>query len=121
MRKVIPYNPKLKLFARQLRNQSTQSEIKLWQQLKNKQFQGFRFHRQNPLLNYIADFYCYDLKLVIELDGYTHQFEQTIIKDELKTEQLEKFGLKVLRFTDDEVMHNLEGVMYALEQDITAS
>ena len=116
MRKVIPYSPKLKTLARKLRNQSTQSEIKLWHQLRNKQFHGYRFHRQKPLLNFIADFYCYELKLVIELDGYTHDFEESIIKDEFKTEKLESYGLTVLRYSDDEVMNNLEGVMYALEQ-----
>jgi very-short-patch-repair endonuclease len=70
------------------------------------------------LLNLIADFYCYELKLIIELKGYTHQFEETIIKDELKTQKLESYGLTVLRFTDAEVMQNLEGVMYALKKYI---
>ena len=120
MRKIIPYNPKLVPLAKKLRNQSTQSEIRLWHYLKNKQFHGFRFHRQKPLLNFIADFYCYDLQLIIELDGYTHQFEETIIKDELKTEKLMKYGLTVVRFIDKEVMDNLDGVMYVLEKYIPA-
>ncbi len=116
MRKIIPYNPKLKDFAKKLRNNSTQSEIKLWQHLKNKQFHGHRFHRQKPLLNFIADFYCHELNLVIELDGITHEFEATVIKDENKTKQLESQDLTVVRFTDNEVMDNLEGVMYHLEK-----
>ena len=114
-RKIIPYNPKLKELARKLRNNSTQSEIRLWQQLKGKQFFGYDFHRQKPLLNYIADFYCYELNLVIELDGYTHQFEATAIKDEIKQAELEQLGLTVLRFDDDEVMKDMNNVFRELE------
>jgi len=87
-RKIIPYNPKLKEFARKLRNNSTKSEIRLWQQLKRKQFFGYDFHRQKPLLNYIVDFYCYELNLVIELDGYSHNFEEIVTKD--KTTRIRK-------------------------------
>jgi very-short-patch-repair endonuclease len=82
-RKIILYNPKLKELARKLRNDSTKSEIRLWQQLKGKQLFGYDFHRQKSLLNYIADFYCYELNLVIELDCYSHQFEEVVEKDEL--------------------------------------
>ena len=118
MRKIIPYDKGLKAFARQLRNQSTQAEIKLWQYLKGRQLKGFRFHRQKPLLKYIADFYCYELQLVIELDGCTHDFEDTQRKDFAKQVALEKVGLTVLRFTDDDVMNNLEGVLSYLERFI---
>jgi very-short-patch-repair endonuclease len=75
-RKIIPYNPKLKILARNLRNNSTPGEIRLWNELKNKQFYGFDFHRQKPLLNYIADFYCYELALIIEVDGRYHDCEE---------------------------------------------
>lgn len=114
-RKIIPYNPKLKELARKLRNNSTKSEIRLWQQLKGKQLFGYDFHRQKPLLNYIGDFYCYELNLVIELDGYTHQFEDIIIKDETKQKELEKIGLTILRFDDDEVMKDINNVLITLE------
>jgi len=114
-RKIIPYNPKLKEFARKLRNNSTKSEIRLWQQLKGKQFFGYDFHRQKPLLNYIADFYCYELNLVIELDGYTHQFEEIVIKDETKQQELESIGLTVLRFDDEEVMKDMNNVLISIE------
>ena len=83
-RKIIPYNPKLKEYARYLRNNSTRSEIRLWHELKGKQRLGYDFHRQKPLLHFIADFYCYELKLVIELDGYTHEFPEVIRKDKIK-------------------------------------
>ena len=114
-RKIIPYNPILKKFARELRNNSTRSEIKLWGFIKGKQMCGYDFHRQKPLLNFIADFYCHELKLVIELDGYTHQFDETIIKDRIKENKLNKVGLNVLRFEDDEVMHDIENVLRTIE------
>ena len=114
-RKIIPYNPKLKEFARQLRNKSTKSEIRLWLSLKGKQMLGYDFHRQKPLLNFIADFYCYELKLVIELDGYTHQFEGVKIKDKFKQNELEKLGLTILRFDDGDVMNNLSNVLMTIK------
>ena len=117
-RKILPYNPKLKEFARQLRNHSTKSEIKLWKYLKGKQMRGYNFHRQKPLLNFIADFYCYELSLVIELDGYTHQFQDTIIKDAIKEKELKKVGLSVLRFEDNEVMNDLKNVLRVIENYI---
>ena len=116
MREIIPYNPKLKEFARQLRNNSTKSEIKLWQYLKAKQLRGYSFHRQKPLLNFIADFYCYELKLVIELDGYTHQFEDVFDKDLKKQQKLQEIGLTVLRFSDNDVLNNIESVIMAIEE-----
>ena len=71
-RKIIPYNPKLVAFAKELRNNSTKAEIKMWMVLKGKNIKNFRFIRQKPLLDFIADFYCYELNLVIEIDGFTH-------------------------------------------------
>lgn len=82
----VNYNPKLKELARKLRNSSTKSEIKLWQYLKGKQMMGYDFHRQKPIDNFIVDFFCNKLKLVIELDGYTHKFEEVVDKDKLRVE-----------------------------------
>ncbi|GAB3342271.1 endonuclease domain-containing protein [Marivirga atlantica] len=110
-RNILPYDPKLKLLARELRNNSTQSEIRLWQQLKGKQMMGYDFHRQKPLLKYIADFFCHELMLVIELDGYTHKFEEVQKKDESKQRALEGLGLTVLRFADIEVMQDINNVL----------
>ncbi|MBW6483291.1 MAG: DUF559 domain-containing protein [Vicingaceae bacterium] len=119
-RQLIPYNPKLKDLARKLRNDSTKSEIKLWMELKGKQLYGYDFHRQKPLLNYIVDFYCSELELVIELDGYTHQFEEVVIKDELKEIELKKCGLTILRFNDTEVMKDMGNVLRTIEQYVIA-
>jgi|SRR5690554_4321959 very-short-patch-repair endonuclease len=117
-RKIIPYNPKLKDLARKLRNDSTKSEIKLWMELKGKQIYGYDFQRQKPLLNYIVDFYCNELELVIELDGYSHQFEEVVIKDEYKEAELKKYGLTILRFDDDEIMKDMNNVLKTIEQYI---
>jgi very-short-patch-repair endonuclease len=68
-RKIIPYNPKLVSLAKQLRNNMTISEVLLWDELKSKQLLGYEFDRQRPIDNYIVDFYCKDLQLVIEIDG----------------------------------------------------
>ena len=114
-RKIIPYNPKLKEFARQLRNKSTKSEIYLWKHLKGKQLMGYDFHRQKPLDNYIVDFFCHELMLAIELDGYTHQLEETMEKDEKKEKRLNELGVNVLRFQDGEVYNDVENVIRVIE------
>lgn len=83
-RKIIPYNPRLKELARKLRNNSTKAENVLWLCLKGKQMCSYDFHRQKPIDNFILDFFCHELMLGIEVDGYTHCFEDTFVKDDLK-------------------------------------
>ena len=83
-RKIIPYNSNIKELAKNLRNNSTKAEIILWQKLKRKQMYGYDFHRQKPIDNYILDFYCYELNLVIEVDGYSHEFLEVYQKDSIK-------------------------------------
>jgi very-short-patch-repair endonuclease len=112
----IYYNPKLKEFARQLRNNSTKAEIRLWQQLKRDQLRGYDFHRQKPIDNYIVDFFCNRLKLAIEVDGNTHQFDEVITKDILKEKKLNELGIYVLRFHDEEVMNNIDNVIRVIEK-----
>lgn len=72
--KIIPYNPKLKEYARYLRKNSTISEVLLWKKIKNKSL-GVEFHRQVPILEFIVDFYCHELFLAIEIDGGSHLFK----------------------------------------------
>jgi very-short-patch-repair endonuclease len=110
-RKIIPYNPWLKQLARNLRNDSTKSEVKLWLELRTKKMMGYDFHRQKPLDNFIADFFCHELMLVIELDGYSHTFEEVIKKDEIKTKKLEERGLTVLRFPDSDIFNDINNVL----------
>jgi very-short-patch-repair endonuclease len=117
-RQIIPYNPKLKELARELRNNSTKSEIILWKELKGK-FEGkYDFHRQKPLDNYITDFFCYELKLVIEIDGETHNWEEVQQKDFQKESRLNELGLNVLRFPDSDIFKHLEPTLEIIRQYI---
>lgn len=108
-RKIIPYNPKLKQLARNLRNKSTLAEVILWRHLKGKQIYGYDFHRQKPINNYIVDFYCPELMLVIEIDGSTHG--DKIKYDELRERKLKGLGVKFLRFQDRDIKNNISGVL----------
>lgn len=108
----ITYNPYLKEKARELRNNSTPAEIMLWKRLKGKQCYGFDFHRQKPVSNYIVDFYCYKLKLIIELDGYSHNFKTG--EDKERDMELNRLGFTVLRFSEGEVRNNLDLVLHSL-------
>ncbi len=94
----------------------TKAEACLWKYiLKAKQLCGYQFRRQRPMLNYIADFVCMDLMLIIEVDGLTHHWEETLLKDKKKQADLEAAGFTVLRFTDDEVLNNIKIVHDTLE------
>ena len=114
-RKLIYYNPRLKTFARNLRNHGTKSEIILWKYLKGKKMRGFDFHRQKPIDNYIVDFFCFKLMLAIELDGITHSFEKQIIKDRIKEKRLNQIGISVIRFDDEEVYGHVDYVLTTIE------
>ena len=117
-RKIIPYNPKLKAIARDLRNNSTKSEIFLWLKLKDKQMYGYDFHRQKPIDNYILDFFCNELMLGIEIDGYSHQLEEVQLKDKKKTQRMNELGIEVLRFTDQQIFRDMFNVLLAIENYI---
>lgn len=111
------YNKKLKVFARKHRNESTRAEIKLWcDLLRNKQMLGFSFLRQRPFGPFIVDFFCKELKLAIETDGYTHHFVDTFKKDIEKTEYLKSHGISLLRFDDDDVMKDIDNVKKEIER-----
>lgn len=112
-RKIIPYNPKLKQLARNLRNNSTKSEIILWTHLKGKQMQGYDFHRQKPIGNYIVDFFCNELSLAIEIDGDSHCGKE--VEDAKRQKELEKLGVHFLRFEDSDVFYRLDGVLIRIE------
>jgi very-short-patch-repair endonuclease len=101
----IYYNPKLKELAQQLRNNSTKSEIKLWNYLKGKQLKGYDFHRQKPISDYIVDFFCNKLMLVIEIDGYTHSFEETFERNRKEVKRLNKLGITVLRGLSNNIVN----------------
>jgi very-short-patch-repair endonuclease len=114
----IYYNPKLKELARQLRNNSTKSEIKLWLCLKAKQMFGYDFHRQKPIDEYIVDFFCNKLRLAIECDGYSHQIVEVWEKDNKKTKRLNELGIEVLRFSDEQILKGTDNVLRVIEDYI---
>ena len=86
----LPYNKNLKEFSRDLRSHSTLSEILLWQKLRASQFRGYAFNRQKLLGNYIVDFYCRKMNLVIEVDGNSHFFEESVVEDLERQKVIEK-------------------------------
>lgn len=110
----IYYNPKLIPLARKLRNNSTLSEILLWDELKNRRMLGYRFLRQKPIGEYIVDFFCNKLRLVIEIDGDSHD-EESFDLDMKRQSWLESIGLEVLRFDDLVVKKDMENVLMAIE------
>ena len=103
----LPYNPKLTAIAKQIRKNPTPAERQLWTFLRNF---PRRVLRQRPIDNFIVDFYCASLKLVIEVDGDSHYTEQGQASDAERTQILEGYGLTVIRFTNEEVLTNFEGV-----------
>jgi len=110
------YNKHLQPYANKLRKEMTKAEACMWKYaLKARKLKGYQFRRQRAVLNYIADFMCKDLMLVIEIDGLTHQWEETIMKDNRKQAALEAAGFTVLRFTDEEILNNIHSVFSFLE------
>jgi len=107
----IPYNKSLKEFSRELRNNSTLSEVLLWQELRAGQINGFKFNRQKPLGRYIVDFYCKKINLVIEIDGDSHYHGNAPIRDKIRQDALEVMNLSFLRFDDHDVKKNMRFVL----------
>ncbi|MEW5800040.1 MAG: endonuclease domain-containing protein [Bacteroidota bacterium] len=105
------YNKSLKGFARANRNSGTKAEIRLWTEVLNRrQMLGYQFLRQRPIDKFIADFFCKELKLVIETDGYTHQLKEAYEKDQRREQRLKELGYCILRFRDEDVMNNIARV-----------
>ncbi len=117
-RPIIPYDPKLKERARYLRNNSTRSERILWKHLKGKQMLGFDFHRQRPVDHFIIDFFCQELYLGIELDGYSHFLEEKAVYDIQREYRLNTLGVEIIRFWDDEIFDDLENVLRVIEDAV---
>lgn len=113
-RLILPYNKALKELARKLRKNMTVSEKLLWNELKGKKISGFDFDRQRPIDNYIVDFYCKDLMLVIEIDGIVHDNEEAEEKDKARQEKLESLDVRFLRFKDEDVKTDLSEVVRAI-------
>ncbi|MBI4810498.1 MAG: DUF559 domain-containing protein [Ignavibacteriales bacterium] len=97
--------------ARQLRQRQTQSEKILWQRLRKHNIEGLKFKRQHHVGRYVVDFYCADLKLIVELEGGIHEFENQKEYDVVRFEELEIMGYRILRVKNEEVIVNVEKVV----------
>ena len=106
-------------FARELRKNQTASEIFLWQHLKNIQtIPKIRFRRQHPILHFIADFYCHKAKLIIEIDGGYHETPEQYYYDKSRQAELESLGLKVIRFTNEQVLGDIKNTLNKIDTEL---
>jgi very-short-patch-repair endonuclease len=110
-----PYDKKLKERSRLLRTSMTDAERLLWSKLRMRQLYGLVFYRQKPIGEYIADFYCPKAKLIIEVDGGQHYSSEGLEYDKVRDEYMAGLGLEVMRFTNTDVLTNIEGVVESIE------
>jgi very-short-patch-repair endonuclease len=115
---MIQYNGKNRKIASLLRKNMTDAERCVWRYIRDKQIKGLQFYRQKPILNYIVDFYCPKAKLVIEIDGGQHYEEEHELKDAERDKNLEKLGLKVIRYNNLDVLTNIDGVLSDLQNQL---
>jgi very-short-patch-repair endonuclease len=109
------YTRYLQPYANKLRKRMTKAEACLWKYvLRASQLNGYAFRRQRPVLNYITDFMCMELMLIIEADGISHQWEGAAERDAVRQKHLEEAGFTVLRFDDREILNNIVGVRECL-------
>ena len=106
----------LKIIARELRANMTPQERKLWQIIRNRKFYGYRFLRQFVIGNYIVDFLCREKSIIIEVDGGQHNQEKDIEYDKIRTEYLNSKGYILIRFWNNEIDNNIEGVYEKLKE-----
>ena len=110
------YNKNLQPYANRLRKEMTKAEACLWKYvLRASKMKGYPFRRQRPVLQYIADFMCKELMLIVEVDGSIHELEEVIKNDKERQKALEEAGFTVLRFTNEEVLTNIQWVSSFLE------
>ena len=103
-------------FARALRQQTTRAEDILWRTLRGSLFEGAKFRRQVPIDRYVVDFYCHAAKLVVELDGKQHEWFSGY--DAGRSEVLERLGLKVIRFANEDVCEDLDAVLARIRAEL---
>ncbi len=115
MNEFFPYNRKLRDNSRSLRSNQTEAEQALWSKLRRKQINGRQFYRQKPLGQYIVDFYAPSVKLVIEVDGSQHFTDEGKEEDHKRDQYLTERGLKVLRFSNRQVLTELDSVIEMIE------
>ena len=116
--RILSYNKQLVPLAKHMRKNLTDSEQAIWQKIRMKQLCGFQFYRQRPVGNYILDFYCSKAKLAIEIDGGQHNRKDDILNDAEREAYLERKGIKVLRFSNLDVMNNISGVLESILNEL---
>lgn len=104
-------------FARHLRQNETKAESIFWAEVRGRQFKGLKFKRQVPINKYFADFVCEEKKIIIEIDDRSH--DERLDKDAERTKVLEKYGYRVIRFTNEEVYENLDGCFEFLDKELS--
>lgn len=104
--------------AELLRQNATKAENVLWEKLRNKLFNNLKFRRQHPIQNYIADFYCHELQLIIEIDGKYHEEEEQKKRDAQRTELLEYQGVRLIRFSNEQVLNQIDEVLAEIEKEV---
>ena len=104
--------------AREMRKSMTEAEKILWSSLRGKKLNGYKFRRQHPISQYIADFYCHEKRLIIEVDGGIHMKTDIKENDENRTVELYMFGITVIRFRNDEVLNDLESVLNEIKKTL---
>ncbi len=109
------YNRYLKEYARELRNHSTKSEILIWSVALRNRKTGYQCQRQRPIDRYIVDFFFPEVRLILEIDGYSHSFEEKIESDKIRDERLLGLGYKTLRISDQQVFEEMENAIATIE------
>ena len=107
----------LKPYRKNLRKSLTPTEAFLWSRLQNRKLEGRKFRRQHSIGNYIVDFYCPEERLVVELDGQGHINEKALKYNAMRTQYLNKLGIKVIRFENKMVFENLEEVLLVIKEN----
>lgn len=107
----------LRKTATEFRKEMTEAEAIFWNRVRNRNLCGKKFRREHPLFKFIVDFYCPEKKLVVEIDGKIHDFQKEY--DERRTYELEKFGIKVLRFANEDILNNIENVLEEVKKHLS--
>jgi very-short-patch-repair endonuclease len=102
--------------ARRLRANLTEAEKRLWSKLRRKQLEGAHFRRQRPIASYVVDFYCHEARLIIEVDGGQHADQ--VAQDLARTRDLKELGFHVIRFWNNEIFENIEGVLERIRENL---
>ena len=118
---MLPFNRKLKPLARNLRSNMTDAEQLVWTKVRRKQISDCQFYRQKNIGNYIVDFYCPKAKLILEIDGGQHYENDGIKKDLERDQYFQRLGFTVLRFSDIDVLKNINGVVERIQEHLKLS